>query len=558
MPRWLPASLVVAPLVGLSLFYLWPFVNLVVEAVDVESIRTTLGRGRTRSIIWFTTWQAVVSTLLTIVVGLAPAWAIARYDFVGRRLLLSLLTAVFVLPTVVMGAAFLALLPDSLDRTVWAVIGAHVVFNLAVVVRTVGAVWEHLPTDLEAAASTLGASPLVVFREVTLPLLRPAVTAAAAIVFLFTFTSFGVIRILGAPGTRTIEVEVWRRATQLGQVDQAAVLALIQLCALAVVATWSSIASRRHSRSLDLRPLGRPRRARSRNERLAVTTVAVGTAMVATAPLLALVVNSVSSPSGWTANGWTGLGSAEIRPGIGLGLDPLAALANSVRTAAWATLFATAVGASASLGIAAAGRLGRILDVGLMLPIGTSAVTIGFGMLITFDRTPYDWRATWWLVPVGHALVAIPFVVRTTLGVLRSVDHDLSSAAATLGASPVRAWREIVVPHLWRPLAVGAALAAAISLGEFGATSFLSRSGGETLPIAIEQLLGRTGSLLQTKGYALSVLLAAATIGLVMAVDRTGEIVGARRSGTDLDRQGRATGPPSDGAPAKSVGEAER
>lgn len=530
LPGWLPVGLVAAPTLGLLIFYVWPFVNLIVEAVDLESIRETLGRDRTRSIIWFTTWQAVVSTLLTIVLGLAPAWVIARFEFAGRQFLLSLLTAVFVLPTVVMGAAFLALLPDSLDRTVWAVVGAHVVFNLAVIVRTVGAVWEHLPTDMEAAASTLGASPFVVFREITLPLIRPAVTAAAAIVFLFTFTSFGVIRILGAPGTRTIEVEVWRRATQLGQVDQAAVLALLQLVVLAAVAVWSSISARRHSRSLELRPLSRPRRPRTRAERTAVVAIAGSTAVIATAPLLALVVSSLSSPSGWTLSGWMGLDSAEIRPGINVGVDPIGALANSLRTAAWATAFATIIGGLASLGIAASGRAGRLLDAGLTLPIGTSAVTIGFGMLITFDRSPYDWRATWWLVPVGHALVAVPFVVRTTLSVLRSVDADLSAAAAALGASPARAWREVVLPHLWRPLAVGAALAAAISLGEFGATSFLSRSGGETLPIAIEQLLGRTGSLLQTKGYALAVVLAAVTITLVMIVDRTGDAVGARRN----------------------------
>jgi thiamine transport system permease protein len=537
LPRWLPVALVMAPTLGLVVFYVWPFANLVVEAVDVESIRTTLGRERTRSIIWFTTWQAVASTVLTVAIGLAPAWVIARYEFTGRRLLLSLLTAVFVLPTVVMGAAFLALLPDALDRTVWAVIAAHVVFNLAVVVRTVGAVWEHLPTDMEAAASTLGASPISVFREITLPLIRPAVTAAAAIVFLFTFTSFGVIRVLGAPGTRTIEVEVWRRATQLGQVDQAAVLALLQLVVLAAVAVWSSVAARRFSRSLALRPLSRPRRPRTSAERAAVASIAGVTALIAVAPLLALLVSSVSSPTGWTVSGWTGLGRAEIRPGITLGIDPLAALANSVRIAAWATLFATTIGGLASLGIAAVGGAGRILDAGLMLPIGTSAVTIGFGMLITFDQAPYDWRSTWWIVPVGHALVAAPFVVRTALTVLRSVEGDLSAAAATLGASPARAWSEVVVPHLWRPLAVGAALAAAISLGEFGATSFLSRSGGETLPIAIEKLLGRTGSLLQTKGYALSVVLAAVTIALVMIVDRTGDVIGARRGRSNDGRR---------------------
>lgn len=533
LPSGIVATLVLIPASALAVFYAWPFITLMVEAVDVEAARATFERGRTWSIVWFTTWQAVVSTALTIVLGLAPAWVISRYSFVGRRLLLSLLTAVFVLPTVVMGAAFLALFPDSIDRTAWGVIATHVVFNLAVVVRTVGAVWEHLPHDMEHAAATLGATPLTIFREITLPLLRPAVTAAAAIVFLFTFTSFGVVRVLGAPGTRTIEVEVWRRATQLGQVDQAAVLALLQLAILGVVAILSAQSSRRHSRALALRPSSRPVRPRTPRTKALVMVVASATAIVAAAPLVALVVKSFASPNGWTTAGWTDLGSAEIRPGLGLGLDPIGALVNSARTAAWSTVFATVTGALAALGIAAAGRAGRFLDAGLMLPIATSAVTIGFGMLITFDTDPYDWRASWWIVPIGHALVAVPFVVRSTLGVLRAVDGRLSLAAATLGASPTRAWAEIVVPHLWRPLAVGAALATAISLGEFGATSFLSRSGGETLPVAIAELLGRTGSLLQTKGYALATILAAATVALVMLVDRSGDLSGARSGRPD-------------------------
>ena len=154
-----------------------------------------------------------------------------------------------------------------------------------------------------------------------------------------------------------------------------------------------------------------------------------------------------------------------------------------------------------------------------MLPIATSAVTIGFGILITFDDDPFDWRGSWWIVPVGHALVAIPFVVRTVLPVLRGVEVRRLEAAATLGASPLRAWRSVVLPHLRRPVVVAAGLAAAISLGEFGATSFLSRSGQETMPIAIEQLLGRTGTLLQGQGYALAVILAAATIAIVLLID---------------------------------------
>ena len=204
VPRWTVAALMAGPAIGLAVFYVWPFLTLLLEAVSWGAIKDVLGRGRTWQIVWFTTWQAAASTVLTLFIGFAPAWVIARFDFPGRRALASVLTAVFVMPTVVMGAAVLAVLPDSLDRTVWAVLGAHVLFNVAVVVRTVGAVWEHLPVDMEHAAATLGAAPSTVFRQITLPLLRPAASAAAAIVFLFTFTSFGVIRVVGAGRTTIV------------------------------------------------------------------------------------------------------------------------------------------------------------------------------------------------------------------------------------------------------------------------------------------------------------------------------------------------------------------
>lgn len=520
LPGWALVALASGPVLGLLVFYLWPFLTLIGEAVGADSLTSTLRRSRTWGVVWFTLWQACVSTVLTIAIGLAPAWVVARYEFRGRTALVGLLTALFVLPTVVMGAAFLALLPDSLERTVWAVLAAHVAFNLAVVVRVVGTMWEHLPVDMEHAAASLGASRPQVFRTITLPLIRPAIVAAATVVFLFTFTSFGVIRVLGAAGTRTIEVEVWRRATQLGDLGGAAILALVQLAVLAVVLVWSTVAQRRHARALALQATAGRRRPRTTAERRIVAVVAGCSALVAIVPLAALLVRSFSTPEGWSTNAWTNLGRREIRPGIRVGIDPTGAIVNSLTTACWATALAVVIGGLASLAITAAGRRGRLLDGGLMLPLGTSAVTIGFGMLITFDAPPFEWRASWWLVPVGHALVAVPFVVRTCVGVLRSVDPMMTAAASTLGASPVRAWRATVVPYLWRPLAVGAALAAAISLGEFGATSFLSRSGGETLPIAIEQLLGRTGTILQAQGFVLATMLAALTIALVVAVER--------------------------------------
>jgi len=529
LPRRVIAALSIPPSVGLAVFYVWPLLTLSFRAIDGDAVQTTLGRRATWEVAWFTLWQAVVSTLMTLVVGLAPAYIVARFNFRGRQLLLGLITALFVLPTVVMGAAFLALFPDGMNQSIAAVIAAHVVFNLAVVVRTVGPLWEQLPSDMEGAAATLGASPWRVFTMITLPLIRPALVAASSIVFIFTFTSFGVVRVIGAAGTRTLEVEVWRQAIQLGDIRTAVVLSILQMVMLAAVVMWSSRAQRRYSQPLGLEPSAR-RMPQRGSERRQVALIGITSFAVCGAPLFALAARSFSTPSGWSIAAWTQLGRTEVRPGIRLGIDPLDAVRNSVENALWATLFAVVIGALSSLAIAAARNTGRFLDVGMMLPVGTSAVTIGFGMLITFDQAPYDWRAEWWLVPIGHALVAVPFVVRATVGVLRSVDPQLHAAAATLGASPTRAWRTVVVPFLWRPLTVGATLAAAISLGEFGATSFLSRSDSETVPIAIEQLLGRTGSLLQAQGYAMATVLAVVTIALVAAVDRSHQLRTLARS----------------------------
>ena len=518
LPRWFVAAVALPPLAFLLVFYVWPFGTLVWRGLSLRAIVDTLGRSATWRVLWFTTWQAVASTALVLTLGLAPTWAISRFRFPGRRALMSLLTAVFVLPTVVVGAAFVALLPDALDRSIWAILGAHVVFNLAVIVRTVGAVWEQLPPDLDHAAATLGASPWRVFRHVTLPLLRPSMAAAGAIVFLFTFTSFGVIRVLGTPGTTTIEVEVWRRTTQLGDIGGAAVLSLLQLGVLASLVVWSARSQRRYTRMIGLQ--GSTERLRPMGRQRWMVAISVGAASIAvTTPLLALLERSLRADGSYTLAAWRSLGDDEIRPGLRLGIDPLGALRNSATTALWATVFAIAIGAMAVVAITALGRSGKLLDTGLMLPLGTSAVTIGFGMLITFDTDPVDWRASWWLVPVGHALVAVPFVVRSALGVVRSIHPDLRAAAATLGAPPVRAWASTTLPFLRRPLATGAGLAAAISLGEFGATSFLSRSGSDTLPIAIERLLGRTGRLFQAQAFALSTILAAATIAIVLLVD---------------------------------------
>lgn len=518
-------ALAAVPLVGLLMFYAWPLATLLGRVLQPSSVRDALDTPGLAHVLWFTLWQAAVSTAATLVIGFAPAYVLARYRFPGRRAALAVVTVPFMLPTVVVGAAFLALLPDSLHDTAAAVVVAHVFFNVAVMVRLLGAMWAVIPTDLTAAARTLGASSAQVLRHVVLPLLRPALWAAVSVVFLFTFTSFGVVKLLGGPANTTLEVEIARRATTLGDIDGAAVLSVLQLLILAVVVWWSARWQRRAATAFTG---GRTRRrARSRRERRWVPAVVAVTVVAMLLPIAVMIVRSFRPGAHWSLTAWRTLGTDEIRPGISLGVDPLASLLVSLRYAVVAMAISTVVGGLAALAIAAARRHGRLLDVGLMLPLGTSAVTIGLGMLITFDSDPFDWRAEWWLVPLGHALVAIPFVVRSVVPVLRAIPVDQRAAATTLGASPLRAWYEVEVRRIWRPLAAGAGFAAAISLGEFGATTFLTRSGRDTMPIAIDHLLGRTGDVPRAQAFALAAILFLVTAAVIVVADR-GEVLDAR------------------------------
>ena len=528
MSRTTRLVLAALPLAFLAIFFAWPVAAIIGRGLSAGGIRDVLTDPGLRSVAWFTLWQATLSTALTVVIGLLPAYVLARYRFPGRSVVLALVTVPFVLPTVVVGAAFLALLPASLDQTVWAILVAHVYFNLAVVIRTVGTLWGQLDPRVEEAARTLGASPRQVMLRVTLPLLRPALLASASITFLFTFTSFGIIRILGGPRHPTIEVEVWRLTTQAFELRTAAALAFLQLVAVTGLMVWWSGVQSRQAVTLRLRPRGTATSPRTGRQRALVASTVAGLVAIVVIPLGRLVAGSLRSGDGVGLSAWRALAAAPGRgPASRPVADPLGAVATSLRFAVLATVVAVVIGGSAAVVIAASRRGGSLLDAGLMLPLGTSAVTVGFGLLITMDRRPLDLRGSWVLIPIAHAVVAVPFVVRAVLPTLRAIDPRLRDAASTLGASPARVWREIDLPFLRRALVAGAGFAFAISLGEFGATSFLTRVGNETMPIAIARLLGRPSPANLAQSYALATVLMVLTLVVILAVDRLrGDAVG--------------------------------
>jgi thiamine transport system permease protein len=508
---------VAVPLAFLGLFFLYPLASIVERGLrgDGESALDVLTDPTTREVVWFTVWQALASTLLTLVVALPAAYVLGRYRFPGRSVVSAVVLVPFVLPTVVVALAFLAVLPDSLERGWAPILIAHSFFNVAVVVRVVGGFWSNLDPRMSEAAATLGASPSRRVREVTAPLLSPALAAAAAIVFLFSFTSFAIVLILGGPRYATIEAEIYNQAVRLFDLRAAAVLSLVQL-ACVVAAVW--LATRLERRVGAGAPL-RAERDTLRNPRTAREKLVVGLSLGSLGlflglPLAVLVERSLAVSGGYGLDAYEALG----RQSSILLAAPWEAIVNSIVYAAAATLIALVVGGLAAFAVAGTGS--RLVDGLVLLPLGASAVMLGLGFLIAFDTEPLDFRASPWIVPVVQALVAIPFVVRIVVPTLRSIDQRQREAAALLGAAPRRVVREIDLPIVSRGLGVAAGFAFAISLGEFGATVFLARPDRPTLPVAIFRFLGRPGELNVAQAYALAVVLMAVTVVSVLVVER--------------------------------------
>ncbi|SCE05663.1 thiamine transport system permease protein [Streptomyces sp. DvalAA-19] len=538
-------GLMAVPVAFFAVFFAYPVSAIVGRGLRTDGvwqfgrIGEVLTRPDILDVLWFTTWQALASTALTLLIALPGAYVFARFDFPGKQVLRAVVTVPFVLPTVVVGTAFLALLGRGglldelwglrLDTTVWAILLAHVFFNYAVVVRTVGGLWSQLDPRQEEAARVLGAGRFAAWRRVTLPALAPAVAAAALMVFLFTFTSFGVVQILGGPAYSTLEVEVYRQTAQLLDLPTAAVLTMVQFVAVGAILAVHAVTVRRRERALKLvDPAQTSRRPHGPGQWALLGGVLLTALLLILLPLGVLVERSFDGPGGYGFGYYEALQSAGGSGSTFL-VPPLEAVGNSLRYAFVATLIALVVGGLAAAALTRrAGRLVRGFDALLMLPLGVSAVTVGFGFLITLDKPPLDLRTSWILVPLAQALVGVPFVVRTMLPVLRAVDERLREAAAVLGASPLRAWREVDLPLVRRAVLVAAGFAFAVSLGEFGATVFIARPDNPTLPVAVARLLGRSGELNYGQAMALStILMLVCAVSLLLLerirTDRSGE-----------------------------------
>lgn len=496
---------------------------LVRGVTDVSGFCEILGAERTWRIISNTVLLALGGTIGSVLLGVPGAYILYRTRFPGRAILRNIAVIPFVLPTVVVGVAFRSLLAPGaplgflgLDKSHTAVILAMVFFNFSVIIRQVGALWVQLDPQATEAARVLGASRARAFFTVTLPALTPAIASSAGLVFLFCSTAYGLIRSLGTPGAGTLETEVFRQTQTFLDLNAAAVFSLLQLVIVVASVILTQRINRRATTGLTMTqehqvPL-------TRGDALPFVVTIVTVLGLILWPLGSLVIRSLRYDGEFSLHNYRLLSSFS-GDGYAGGATVLQALEHSVKIAADATLITVVMAVPLAILLTrrppnqAMGLVQRGLDGLVMLPIGVSSVTVGFGFIISLQLAVPQLAQSGALVALAQAVVALPLVVRTLTPILASISPGLREAASTLGASPTRILVTVDGPFLVRGIGLSVGFAFAVSLGEFGATSFLASPDYQTLPVLIVRLLSRPGA--DNFGVALA---AAVILGLLSAL----------------------------------------
>ncbi len=514
------------PVLFLVVFFYVPVANLLREGLtrdgsfSLEFMRRILTDDYFQHVILFTLWQALLSTVASIVLGLPLAYILTHYDFPLKRVIRSLTIVPFVLPAITVALGFALLFgrngylnqvlmhlfglsepPLPIMYSVAGIVLAHAFYNAPIITRTVHAAWERLDPRYEESARALGASPWYVFKDVTLPMILPGLLSGAALVFIFCFLSFPIVLSVGGGRFSTIEVEIYIRVVtqldpQLVNYKIGAALALVGLVlSLGMTYIYLRVQGSFARQTEQLRP--RPTaplfvglRDFVRPTKIFLWLYVLFTLLVFVGPVGAIVADSLWEDGRWTLRWYSYIFTPDYE--ALLGDSPLRAILNSIGFGLGATALAVPLGLIFA-SVIVRGRWGgrRLLDTLLMAPVATSSIVLAFALLRTFNAPPFRMVGTAYAVIIAHAVIIFPFVVRALVPVLEGLDLKVVEMARSLGASRLRALREIELPLVARGLIAGAVFAFALSLGEMSATLMLARPGLNTMPVAVYRFLSQ-------------------------------------------------------------------
>ncbi len=455
----------------------------------------------------FTLFQAFISTIITLLIGIPIAWQLGRYEWPFQTLIRSLLTMPFVMPSIVAAMGFLHIIGENgldirKDSETWltVLIIAHAWFNLSLVIRFCEPVLSTLDPSLEEQIRLLpsGKTKWGRFRHLWYPIMIPSIAAAACMTFVFSFTSFALVKwiTLGENTLESMMADIGSSAGIQGHmVSKNEVILASSLIQFTILLFSLWLMAWLQNKRQNLLPTSSEKIVKKRNPSgWAIIFPAICFAIL---PLLTIVISSFrvtesnldSSRRYWSTDGWSYAFSATNS--LPSAWD---ALYNSLGYALICLLIALPLGWILAQTIRdlekTHPKIARFLDVFTMLPFAISSAMIGLGVMLGMIKIDPEFFYSIWITPVlAHIMITTPFVVRIMLPAIRSLDDKYDECGQTLGLSKFKRFFLIKVPMLRGSILVAAIFTIAMSLGEFGASWVVTRnSDWTTLPILIDSI----------------------------------------------------------------------
>ncbi|MGA1821774.1 MAG: ABC transporter permease [Thermoplasmatota archaeon] len=533
----------------LSFFCLLPILSVIESGLmDGVNFRTdifieTVSSERTRDVVSFTLWQAVISTMATVALALPGAYLMTRYRFKGRSAVMSATTVPFVLPPLVLAIGFVSLFGtngtlNSVLDTAGSTLGigmpdidilysreviilAHVFFNFPIALRILASRFETFDVRLIDASRSLGAGPLKTFFRIILPQLRYALLSASSLVFTFCFLSFGVVLVVGGMSNATVEVEIFRYRFDHGISGTLLLIEGLIVLASTSLYLWSSRKMGAGAgTSLGTGFVGKAGKKITPLALAVIILYVALTTVIIFGPLTSVVhtsfVHEFGGETEYSTFWFERLLSRENDPTIGV--SPMGAVLNSL-------LFGLlTIAVSLPLSMVTAYLLHRKgfkwklpLDTLLLIPIGVSTVGLGYGLVKFYSGSFLDITGSWIIIVMVHSLLAYPLGARSIYTSLSDMPPNLRNAARSLGAGPVKRFLTVDIPLIMPGILVAAVFAFAVSIGEFGATYLVSAPEYTTMPVALYRLLSAGRDIGSATAYG--VILMAITFLSFMAIE---------------------------------------
>ncbi len=515
------------PIFVIGVLFYWPMARVLGQGL-VGDWLATLTEPRVAGAIWFTIWQALVSTLLCLLIALPAAYVLYRKRTPGAHVFKALLTIPFALPTMVTAIGFTAYQNQGIWKSEFAsqswlnsptswIILAHIFVNFAVITRTVGSTWMSHSHDPEEGAALAGAGRLRIFWSISLPQLRPAIISSVFTVFLYCSASYGLVLVLGGGQVNSIETEIAAAANQFLDLQEAGALAILQTI-LTIGAFAIGNSGSRSVIGFDVQDAGKAKQRLDRRDWPVAALTLISVILILVPLVLILQRAFVDSSGSPTLENFVALTTHGTRNLLDISIGQAAL--NSLRNVFVSTVIAGVVGTFAAYLLTRPTRgklqrsVSRILDTVFMLPLGVSSIVLGFGYLLTFGDGWLPLRSSWVVVPLIQSLLAMPLVIRIVQPALHSIGAELGEQASTDGANALVTFFRIELPLAKQSVAAAFGYAAIISIGEFGAANLLSYGDQATLPTVLYQLISRPGG----QNYGMAMAMAAIVIALTFAV----------------------------------------